>query len=96
MAELIYFIDWLLGLFIFILFFSWILQLLIAFNVVNRHNQVVYTLSDIFYRITEPVLSPIRRRIGLYNGIDLSPMALIIGIYFIRIVILPNLLKIFA
>ncbi len=96
MAELIVFIDWLLGLFIFILFFSWILQLLIAFNVVNRNNQFVFTLSDMFYRITEPVLRPIRRRMGLFNGIDLSPMVLIIGIYFIRIVILPNLLKVFA
>lgn len=93
MRELIFFIDWLLGLFVFILVFFGILQLLIAFNVVNRHNQVVYTLSDMFYRITEPLLRPIRRRIGLYNGLDLSPLILIIIIYFIRIVILANILK---
>jgi YggT family protein len=95
MDRLIDFINILINLFIYILIFSWILQLLIAFGVVNRYNQVVYTLSDIFHRITEPFLKPIRRRIGLFNGVDLSPMVLIIGLWFIQIVILGNLRDVF-
>ncbi|MDX2265665.1 MAG: YggT family protein [Hyphomicrobiales bacterium] len=95
MREFIFFVDWLISLFIFILVAHWILQLLISFGVVNRYNQVVYTLNDIFYRLTEPFLAPIRRRIGLFNGVDLSPMVLLIILYFIRIVILPNIAKAF-
>lgn len=96
MLELLAFIDWLIGLFIFILVVSAILSWLIVFNVVNRHNQVVYTIADVLHRLTEPVLRPIRRALPNYGGVDLSPLVLIIGLYFVRAVIIPNLAKLFA
>ena len=70
--------------------FSW----LVAFNVVNMRNQFVATIGDFLYRITEPVLAPIRNFMPNLGGIDLSPVVLILLIYLIQRVIelyiLPN------
>jgi YggT family protein len=96
MVELIVFIGWLIDLVIFILFVAVILNWLIVLNVVNRRNQFVYMLADTLNRLTDPMLRPIRRLLPDVNGLDLSPLVLIIGLYFVKIVILPNLLKVFG
>jgi len=54
--------------------FSW----LIAFNVVNTHNQIVHTIGETLYRLTEPALRPIRRLLPNLGGLDISPVILII------------------
>jgi YggT family protein len=61
---------------------------LIAFNVVNTRNQVVATLADFLYRITEPALRPIRNLMPNLGGIDISPVILILIIFFIKQVII--------
>jgi YggT family protein len=55
------------------IFLSAILSLLLAFNVLDRHNRFVWNLADFFGRVSDPILQPIRRRVPLINGIDLSP-----------------------
>ena len=69
---------------------------LIAFNVVNTRNQFVAMAWDFLYRITEPVLGPIRRLMPNLGGIDISPVILILLIFFIERVIelyiYPNVL----
>jgi YggT family protein len=50
--------------------FSW----LIAFNVVNTRNQFVSAVAEFLYRITEPVLAPIRRLLPNFGGLDISPV----------------------
>lgn len=64
-----------------------ILSWLIAFNVVNTRNQLVAMVSDFLYRITEPVLHPIRQFMPNLGGIDLSPVILFFIIIFIEKVI---------
>jgi YggT family protein len=66
---------------------SAILSWLIVFNVVNTRNQFVGAVSDFLYRITEPVLRPIRRFMPDLGGIDLSPIVLFLIIIFIERVI---------
>ncbi len=61
--------------------------LLIAFNVVNVRNQFVGMIADFLYRITEPVLRPIRGMMPNLGGLDISPVILILIIYFIQNVI---------
>ena len=95
MLELIRFIDILLNLYIFILFAAAILSWLVVFNVVNTRNPVVRMIWDFLYQVTEPVLRPIRNRLPNFGGIDISFIVLILIIYFIQIVILPNLAKAF-
>jgi YggT family protein len=77
-------INAVINIFILILIVQAIMSWLIAFNVVNTRNRFVYMLADITYKITEPVLRPIRRILPNFGGIDLSPIVLILLLYFIR------------
>jgi YggT family protein len=76
-----------LDLYIWLLIASAILSWLIAFNVVNTRNQFVASVSDFLYRITEPLLAPIRSRLPNLGGLDLSPIVLILLIMFIQRII---------
>lgn len=93
MLELLRFIDLLLQLYIYILVASAILSWLIAFNVVNTRNQFVAMVAEFLYKITEPALRPIRNVLPSMGGLDISPVVLIIIIWFIQIVVLPNIAK---
>ena len=64
-----------------------ILSWLIAFNVVNTRNQVVATIGEMLYRITEPALRPIRNLLPNLGGIDVSPIILFLIIILIQRVI---------
>ena len=94
MRALFLVIDIALELYIWLLIAAAILSWLIAYNVVNTRNQVVATIGDFLYRITEPALRPIRNMMPNLGGIDISPVILILIIIFIRyciaLYILPN------
>ena len=53
-------------------------------GVINTSNRFVYLVSDFLFKITEPALRPIRRIIPFIGGIDLSPLLLILIIFFLR------------
>jgi len=72
------------NIFIFILIVQVIMSWLIAFNVVNTRNRFVYMIADVAYKITEPVLRPIRRILPNFGGIDLSPVVLILLLGFLQ------------
>ena len=76
-----------LNLYTWVLIASAVLSWLIAFNVVNAYNPAVRTIGDIVFRLTEPLLKPIRSVLPSFGGIDLSPMVLILLIIFIERVI---------
>jgi YggT family protein len=84
LLPLIQVISIALNLFIWVLIISVILSWLVAFKVVNTSNQFVYTVGNIVHRITEPALRPIRSIIPNMGGLDLSPMVLILIIYFLQ------------
>lgn len=63
--------------------FSW----LVAFNVVNSRNRFVYQIGNVLYQLTEPVLAPIRRRMPNFGALDLSPLVVLIAIFFLQSVI---------
>ena len=70
--------------YIWLLIASAILSWLVTFNVVNTRNRFVYVVGDFLYRITEPALRPIRRVLPNLGGIDLSPVVLILILFFLR------------
>ncbi|WP_010298947.1 YggT family protein [Candidatus Odyssella thessalonicensis] len=70
-----------------------IISWLEAFDIINRYNPSVYNINAFLFRVVEPVLTPIRRFMPSLNGIDLSPLALIIGISFLQMVITRLMLK---
>ncbi len=74
----------LISIYIWLLIASVVLSWLIAFNVISTGNPVVYQIRDFLYRITEPALRPIRNLLPNLGGIDISPMVLILALYFVR------------
>ena len=87
MRALFLVIDLALQLYMYLVIAAALLSWLIAFNVVNMRNQLVASIADFLYRITEPALRPIRRFMPDLGGIDISPVILILIIIFIRYVI---------
>lgn len=77
-----------LNLYWWVIIISAILSWLVAFNVVNPANQVVGTIGRAVHALTEPLLRPIRNFLPNMGGIDLSPIALLFGIYFLQQVII--------
>jgi YggT family protein len=63
---------------------SAVLSWLIAFGVVNTRNPIVHNVGEFLYRVTEPLLRPIRGMLPNLGGIDISPVILIIGLLFLR------------
>ena len=96
MLELLRFISYLLTLYIYILIASAVMSWLIVFNVVNPANQFVHMIGEFLYRVTEPVLRPIRNMLPNLGGIDISPIVVILIIIFIQEVVLPNLAHAFG
>ena len=84
MNSLLILIDTVIELYIWVLILWVILSWLIAFNVVNTRNRVVYMIGDFLNRVTEPALRPIRRVLPNLSGIDLSPLVLILLLMFLR------------
>src|SRR5580692_5024670 len=76
-----------LNLYIYIVIAAAILSWLVVFNVVNPRNQFVAMVGDFLYRITEPVLRPIRNMLPPMGGIDISPIILFLIIILIEKVI---------
>ncbi len=77
-------IDMILDLYIFVIIAMVIMSWLIGFNVINRHNQIVDMIWRTLVALTEPLLGPIRRAMPNMGGLDLSPLILLFGIYFLQ------------
>ena len=84
MQSFLHLISAVIGIYIWVIFIQVILSWLIAFKVINLQNQFVYSLSNMFYRLTEPALQPIRRYMPNLGGVDISPVALILLLYFVQ------------
>ena len=87
MRSILYIILLVLDIYIWLLIASAILSWLIAFNVVNTRNQFVAMVADFLFRVTEPVLRPIRSIIPNLGGIDISPVILILLIILLKDII---------
>ena len=96
MLELLNFISYLLQLYVYVLIASAVLSWLIAFNVVNTRSPFVNMVGTLLYQLTEPVLRPVRRVLPAMSGLDLSPIVVILIIFFIQSVVLPNIARTFG
>ena len=84
MRSFLFLVDNVITIYIWILIASAVLSWLIAFGVVNTYNRFVASLSELLYRLTEPVLRPIRNVLPNLGGIDISPIILILLLSFVR------------
>ena len=85
MKPIVYVLIQIISLYRYILIIAAIFSWLIAFNVVNTRNQFISAVAEFLYRITEPLLGPIRRRLPNFGGLDISPIILFFLLLLIEI-----------
>ncbi len=89
MLALFQIIDLLLNILTWIIIIQAVLSWLVAFNVINTHNDFVRQILYALDRITEPLYRPIRRILPDFGALDLSPLVVLLLIYILRNIILP-------
>ncbi len=67
-----------------------IMSWLINFQVLNTRQQFVAQIWYGLNRLLEPIYAPVRRILPPMSGIDLAPLAVLIGVYALRIVLMNN------
>lgn len=87
MVSILLLINMILSLYAWILIISAVVSWLIAFNIVNSYNRAVASIIDVLYKLTEPVLRPVRQIIPNLGGLDLSPVVVLFAIWFLQDVI---------
>ena len=87
MRAVLWLINTIIEIYVWLLIAQAILSWLLAFGVINRYNRTVSVIGDFLYRITEPLLRPIRSLLPNFGGLDISPVVLILILYFLRILI---------
>ena len=84
MLSLLLLIDKVIDIYTWIVIASAIMSWLVAFGVLNVRNQFIRMVVDLLYRLTEPLLRPIRRFLPNLGGVDISPIILLLGLYFLE------------
>ena len=84
MKSILILFDNIIGIYIWILIINAVISWLVAFNILNTSNRFVYSLLDVSYKLTDPPLNFIRRYLPNLGSIDISPVALILGLMFVR------------
>lgn len=84
MYSLLVLVDQVIQIYIYAVILSAVLSWLVAFNVINTRNRFVHSVGSFLYRVTDPPLRPIRRFIPNLGGIDISPVILILLLFFVQ------------
>ena len=84
MNAFILLLDRIIYLYVWVLIINAVISWLIAFNVLNTQNRFVYSVLGFTYKLTDPPLNYIRRFLPNLGSIDISPVVLILLIYFVR------------
>ena len=84
MNSTVILIDNIIYLYSIVLIINIILSWLTAFNVVNANNKFVYTILDASFKLTDPLLNPIRKIMPNIAGLDFSPIILFLILGFLR------------
>ena len=87
MKSIFILLDSIITIYLWIIIINAVLSWLIAFNVLNTQNRFVFSILDTTYKLTDPVLSKIRRFIPMFGSIDISPVILILILMFLRNII---------
>ena len=77
--------DNIITLYIWILIINAVLSWLVAFNVLNTQNRFVFSILEFTYRLTDPFLNKIRRYLPNLGAFDISPIVLLLLIWFIEL-----------
>lgn len=84
MTSLLGLIIQIINLFQFILIIYIIGTWLVNFNIINTSNRFVYSVMEAMYRLCEPSLNFVRRYLPAFGSIDLSPIVVYLGLWFLK------------
>ena len=84
MIAIFYLILQILKLYSYVVISNVIISWLITFNILNTHNRFVYSILELTYRLTDPFLNRIRRFMPNLGSLDISPIILLLLIWFIE------------
>ena len=84
MIAIFYLVLQLLKLYSYVVIANVVISWLIAFNVLNTQNRFVYSILELSYRLTDPILNKIRHFLPNLGSLDISPIILLILIWFIE------------
>ena len=84
MIAIFYLVLQILKLYSYIVIANVIISWLVAFNVLNTQNRFVYSILELTYRLTEPFLVKIRSFLPNLGTLDISPIILLLLIWFIE------------
>ncbi len=76
--------DMALEIYLWVIIASVIVHWLYMFEIVDRDSKIVRKIMFILWRFTDPLMAPIRRFVPYVAGFDLSPLILMLGVYFLR------------
>ncbi len=92
-APLIALVSTVVELYIWVVIIGVAASWLVHFRVINTSNRFVYFVLDFTHRATEPALRPIRRILPDLGGIDVSPIVLVLALYFAKDILVRLLAK---
>ena len=84
MIAIFYLVLQILKLYSYVVIANVIVSWLIAFNILNTQNRFVYSILELSYRLTDPILNKIRRFLPILGSLDISPIILLLLIWFIE------------
>ncbi len=84
MIAIFYLVLQILKLYSYVVIVNVILSWLIAFNILNTQNRFVFSILELSYRLTDPILNKIRRFLPNLGSLDISPIILLLLIWFIE------------
>ena len=84
MIAIFYLVLQILKLYSYVVIANVLISWLIAFNVLNTQNRFVYSILEMTYRLTDPILNRIRRFLANLGSLDISPIILLLLIWFIE------------
>ena len=84
MIAIFYLVLQILKLYSYVVIANVLISWLITFNVLNTQNRFVYSILELTYRLTDPILHRIRRFLPNLGSLDISPIILLLLIWFIE------------
>ena len=84
MIAIFYLALQLLKLYSYVVIANVVISWLVSFNIINTQNRFVYSILEMTYRLTEPMLNRIRRFLPNLETLDISPIILLLLIWFIE------------
>ena len=84
MNSLLALIIQIINLYTYVLLIYIIITWLIAFNIINTSNRLVYSVVEVLYKLCEPVLKYVRRFIPNIGNIDISPIIVLLLLWFFQ------------